>query len=380
MQTIHFGAGKIGRGFIGAVLRGAGHEVCFADVNRQMVDAINRECGYTVHVLDARPHRERVEGIRAIHTEDPTLPDMMAEADLVTTAVSMNALPMTAPLLARGIRRRMERGNGRPLNVIACENGIRATSRLKALTLSCMTGEEGEWAESHIGWADSSVDRIVPLSAFENPLDVAVESFLEWNVDQTQILGPLPPVPAIHFTERLTAHIERKLFTVNTGHCATAFLGNLRGYQYIHECMADAELRARVESVMQQSGAALMAKWGFDPERHAQYIRTVLQRFANPHIKDLTARVGHDPRRKLGPTLYFSYPIAMALQHHLPTHALSLAVAAGMTEKIEGDPQCDEIACLIAAKGLSQAIAEITEITHPRVVGEIIQAYQMLNS
>ena len=51
-RAIHFGAGKIGRGFIGALLSQAGYEVCFADVDPQVVEAINRRGGYTVHVTD----------------------------------------------------------------------------------------------------------------------------------------------------------------------------------------------------------------------------------------------------------------------------------------------------------------------------------------
>ena len=51
-RAIHFGAGKIGRGFIGALLSQAGYEVCFAEADPQLVDEINRRRGYTVHVTD----------------------------------------------------------------------------------------------------------------------------------------------------------------------------------------------------------------------------------------------------------------------------------------------------------------------------------------
>lgn len=44
-RAIHFGAGKIGRGFIGALLSQAGYEVCFAEADSQLVDEINRRRG-----------------------------------------------------------------------------------------------------------------------------------------------------------------------------------------------------------------------------------------------------------------------------------------------------------------------------------------------
>ena len=51
-KAIQFGAGNIGRGFIGAVLEKAGYHVVFADVNEQVVDRINRDKGYTVQIMD----------------------------------------------------------------------------------------------------------------------------------------------------------------------------------------------------------------------------------------------------------------------------------------------------------------------------------------
>ena len=130
---------------------------------------------------------------------------------------------------------------------------------------------------------------------------------------------------------------------------------------------------------MRQSGDALIAKYNFDRHAHENYINIVLERFANPYIKDLTSRVGHDPKRKLGPTLYFSYPISMALSFHLPTDKLSFAIAAGMTEEIIGDPQCEEIKRLILQKGLKQAITSITGQTDPVVIQQITEAYNLFH-
>ena len=377
MQAIHFGAGKIGRSFIGAVLRKAGYELCFADVDQETIDLINRERQYTIHVLDLAPYDERIEDVSAVHTSSAALLSKFETADVVTTAVSMKVLPLIAPRIAEGILRRMDSQNPAPVNIMCCENGIRATSQLKAMVYEHLSAEGRAWADRHVGFADSSVDRIVPLSAYEHPLDVATEAFFEWNIDRSQLRGTLPTSPGMRLTDNLTAHIERKLFTVNTGHCATAFLGNIKGYTYIHECMDDKDVRQTTRAIMQQSGRALIASYGFAPGDHEEYIE---RRFSNPHIKDQTARVGHDPRRKLGPMLYFSHPVTMALKHRLPTDMLCLAIAAGMTEKIEGDPQCDEIEQLVRQKGPAQAAREITGQTDTLVIQQITDAYNTLNT
>lgn len=43
MIALHFGAGNIGRGFIGALLHHSGYHVVFADVNDTMVSLLNEK-------------------------------------------------------------------------------------------------------------------------------------------------------------------------------------------------------------------------------------------------------------------------------------------------------------------------------------------------
>ena len=68
-RAIHFGAGKIGRGFIGALLSQAGYEVCFAEADPQLVDEINRRRGYTVHVTDEICAELRIAGVSAVRAD-----------------------------------------------------------------------------------------------------------------------------------------------------------------------------------------------------------------------------------------------------------------------------------------------------------------------
>lgn len=83
------------------------------------------------------------------------------------------------------------------------------------------------------------------------------------DVERSAWVGEPPQLSGMHLTDELEAHIERKLFTLNTGHCATAYLGHLKGYVTIAEALADERIFGLVRGAMRQSGEALIRKFGF---------------------------------------------------------------------------------------------------------------------
>lgn len=97
-KAIQFGAGNIGRGFIGAVLEKAGYHVVFADVNEQIVDRINRDKGYTVQIMDTVCEEVRITDISAVDSRSPELAQQIAEAEIVTTAVGAGGICKSVPI------------------------------------------------------------------------------------------------------------------------------------------------------------------------------------------------------------------------------------------------------------------------------------------
>lgn len=379
-RAIQFGAGNIGRGFIGAVLSEAGYHVVFADVNMEVIDRINKDGAYTVHIMDVESRDVRISNISGVDSGGGEIVDEIVRAEIITTAVGLRILPFIAPAIAKGIAARRAAGVGEPLNVIACENGIRATSQLREEVYKHLSAEEAAWCDAHVGFADCSVDRIVPPVAFPEPLDVAAEAFHEWNVERSAWVGEPPQLSGMHLTDELEAHIERKLFTLNTGHCATAYLGHLKGYVSIAEALADERIFGLVRGAMRQSGEALIRKFGFGRAQHAAYIDSVLRRFRNPWLRDTVARVGHDPARKLSAPLYFSYPITLAAGYGLAVDKLALAAAAALRFDDPADGQCAEIRETIARIGLPAAVRRITGIDDDRLVAALVDAYARVPS
>ncbi len=143
---------------------------------------------------------------------------------------------------------------------------MRGTSHLKEEVLKYLPVAYHATLEQCVGFVDSAVDRIVPpAAANDDPLEVTVESFSEWIVDRTQFKGELPQVAGMEPTDNLMAFVERKLFTLNTGHIVTAYLGKLRGYHTVREAIEDPLIRSKVRRAMEESGAVLVKRYGFRP-------------------------------------------------------------------------------------------------------------------
>lgn len=380
MKALHFGGGNIGRGFIGKILAEAGYEVVFADINMTVIDRLNQDHGYTVHVVgEGVDQHETVKNVRGINSGDEAaVTAEISDATLVTTAVGPPVLEILAPLLARSLAARYRAG-GAPLNIIACENMVRGSSFLKEKVLAA-AGDDAALIDANTGFVDCAVDRIVPpvRGGDADPLAVTVEVFSEWIVDSTQFKGAVPAIAGMIATDKLMAFIERKLFTLNTGHTALAYFGQLAGKKTVGEAMQDDAVRQAAEAVMKESGAVLIRRYAFDPAAHRAYIDKILKRFANPYLHDDIDRVARQPLRKLGAQERFIKPLNGMLEYDLPHDATVRAIAATLHYHNPDDPQAVEMQYYRQAHGIAATLAKYSDFTHPAVVAEIEAAYQVL--
>ena len=380
MKALHFGGGNIGRGFIGKILAEAGYEVVFADINMTVIDRLNQDHGYTVHVVgEGVDQKETVTNVRGINSGDEAaVTAEISDATLVTTAVGPPVLEILAPLLARSLAARYRAG-GAPLNIIACENMVRGSSFLKEKVLAA-AGDDAALIDANTGFVDCAVDRIVPpvRGGDADPLAVTVEVFSEWIVDSTQFKGAVPAIAGMIATDKLMAFIERKLFTLNTGHTALAYFGQLAGKKTVGEAMQDDAVRQAAEAVMKESGAVLIRRYAFDPAAHRAYIDKILKRFANPYLHDDIDRVARQPLRKLGAQERFIKPLNGMLEYDLPHDATVRAIAATLHYHNPDDPQAVEMQYYRQAHGIAATLAKYSDFTDPAVIAEIEAAYQAL--
>ncbi len=375
MKTaVHFGAGNIGRGFIGMLLSQAGYKVIFADVQETVVNALQEKNQYTVEVVGDQKQEILVDNVTAINSNDEALVDAIATADIVTTAVGPVVLRYIAPPIAKALVKAKEAGRTDSLSIIACENAVRATSRLKEYVAKNYLSDSSEdELPAFAHFVDAAVDRIVPpMPAEETDADVLkvrVEEFYEWLVEESAFQGDIPQIDGMTLVENLEAGVERKLFTLNTGHAVCAWVGQYLGFATIGEAIADEKVKTFVKAVMIQSGNALIKKHGFDREAHFAYIEKILKRFANPYITDDVTRVGRQPVRKLTKGERIASPITASLEFDLPADKLLVAAAAAMHFKNDEDPQVAELKELIAKDGINKTFENLSDIALADVGG-----------
>ncbi len=139
-KAVHFGAGNIGRGFIGEILNKNGFEITFVDMNASVIDALNERHAYEIGL--ASPEHEKIEitNVQGINNgQDPQqVVKAIAEADLVTTAIGPNILPYIAELIAQGIQGRRTSGKQSPLDFLACENMIGGSEFIYQMKIKTM--------------------------------------------------------------------------------------------------------------------------------------------------------------------------------------------------------------------------------------------------
>ena len=365
MKAVHFGAGNIGRGFVGLILHRAGYEVVFSDVSAELIASLQAADSYTVHEVGDGARDSEVTGFRAVNSaaEPEALAAELASADVVTTAVGPTVLRFLAGDIARALRDRPE--GSAPLVVMACENAIGASDTLRGL-VETELGDDAALLSRAV-FANTAVDRIVPAQAPDAGLAVTVETFFEWVIETRAFDGDVPVIPDAVFVDELAPFIERKLFTVNTGHATAAYLGAQAGHELIAEAMADAKVYAAVEAALQETSALLVAKHDLDPDAQAAYREKILTRFTNEALPDTVLRVGRQPLRKLSRTERFVGPAAELAERGMSVSALLDAVRAALRFDDPADEQSVELQALLREGRPAEIVARVTglEESHP---------------
>jgi len=369
-KGIHFGGGNIGRGFVAEFLHNSGYEVVFIDVMDSIIESLQKTPKYEVTEIGAEGEKTfTIDNYRAINSkyELDKVVEEIATADTVTCAVGPNILKFIAAPIAKGIENRKK---SEPLAVIACENAIGATDTLRGFIDEKLSEETKSNIKEKARFANSAIDRIVPIQDSDAGLNVKIEKFYEWCVESEPFKPGNPPdIKGVHYVENLQPYIERKLFTVNTGHATAAYYGHNRKKQYIHDVLEDKELHDIVQNTLKETAHLIVNKHThISKEEQDDYVQKIVKRISNPVLKDGVERVGRAPLRKLSRKERFIGPAAHLAEMNEKFDCLLGGIEmAARFQNVEGDDESFELAKKLKSMDAKEATKDITglEESHP---------------
>ena len=362
MKTaIMYGAGNIGRGFIGKVFADSGYEVCFLDIMQDIIDEMNARGEYHVRIVSNAGEEDTVvRPVRAVNSLTEQAIDEIVNCDIMATAVGVNVLPKIAPVIARGAAARMAR-NGRPLDIILCENQLGADELMRGWVYERLTDEQKAWADKNLGLVEASIGRMVPPLTPEmraqDRLLICVEPYCDLPVDKDAFRGEIPDLKGLIPYSPFEFYIKRKLFLHNGGHALCAYLGYEKGYEYIWQAIADPEIYDAAKASMMTSAQALVKKFGEGVRENVESnVTDLLFRFQNRALKDTVARVGADPVRKLRRNDRIVGAALFALEQGVDPAPIVKGIAAALRFDRAGDATAPEIQQALKAQGIDYVL------------------------
>jgi mannitol-1-phosphate 5-dehydrogenase len=215
--AVIFGAGSVGRGFLGQLFSETGYHVVFVDVDGPLIEALSTRGSYTLRLAGIQKTEDLTIGpVDAINGMDiEGVAREVARTNLMATAVGARALSAIAKPIAAGLDRRWQADQDRPLNVILCENLHDAPDLLRSCVEDGLPDRAKALVRERVGFVSAVIARMSPMPTPEqkaaDPTLLGAEPYLVLPVDRDAFGGPVPDIVGMHPVTPFTASVERKL-------------------------------------------------------------------------------------------------------------------------------------------------------------------------
>ncbi|HUU69649.1 MAG TPA: mannitol-1-phosphate 5-dehydrogenase [Planctomycetota bacterium] len=362
-KAVHFGAGNIGRGFLGQLYSQSGWETVFVEVDPRVLEALNTRRYYRIEILGDENYFVDVTNVRGVdgRTID-VVADEIASADILGTSVGGAVLKHIAPAIAAGLAKRAVR-KAPPVSILICENLLEAGCILKELILQHADAACRRYVETSVGFAETVVSRMVPVVPDDkraaDPLYIGVEAYAILPADKRGFPFGLPDIQGLEFHDNLEAYEERKLFTHNCGHCLCAYFGAEKGHEFVWQAVTDPQIRPKVLAALDETSRALIRKHNFTQEQQQEHVDDLLRRFANRALGDTVARVGRDPIRKLGPRDRLIGAARLVMETGDEPGNVIAGIRSALRYRNADDPAAVQLQQMIASHGLEYVLQQV---------------------
>lgn len=408
MKTaVMYGAGSVGRGFMGELFDRSGYETVFIDTDKERIDRLNAAGSYPLRFVSNTEEREiRIGHVRGVYGDDEeAVAEEIAAADLMATSVGKGALPEIAPYIAAGIWKRWENGVQKPLNIIVCENMIHANRYLRDLIAEelrkndpckadSIQGEAGSggtdgcplmtYFEKMTGTVETCIGRNIPVMTPElcggDPLLVLAEDYHLLPIDETTFKGPIPDLACMEPEPGFEYYIREKLLMYNMAHAVAGFLGMMRGTGLLWEAVEEPDIRYVVNKAFTEISRAMAEEFGKPLDALLAYCDELMVRFHNRKLNIQVPRLAQDPLRKLGPEDRLVGAARLCEKHGIIPAYIAVGIAAGYCCGAEGtdcrtmedhdrsknrggeDPSAVQLQQMIREQGIDAVITEVSGI------------------
>lgn len=230
-KLVLFGAGKIGRSFIGQLFALSGFEVVFVDIYEPVIRELNRRNEYHVVIKSAQPDVIiRVGNVRGVlGNEEDKVAEELSDCDIAAISVGQKGLPQVITTVAKGLILRQKKFGRKPLDIILAENMRYADQYVNDILHSVLDKDYA--VDDLVGLIETSIGKMVPIMPQEEQekdlLQVYAEPYNTLILDKKAFKNPIPEVKGLAPKDNIKAWIDRKSHIHNFGHAAAVYAGFL---------------------------------------------------------------------------------------------------------------------------------------------------------
>lgn len=393
-KIVIFGAGKIGRSFIGQLFGCSGYRIVFIDVAPELIKMLNERGSYRVVIKSDKDEEIIVPNVHAISVHDKlSVIEAISTAGIMAVSVGKNVLEKVIPFIAEGLVKRNNDNPGVPLDIILAENMRSAADFVREQLLKCLPTKYP--IDKLVGLIETSIGKMVPIipqSELEkDPLVVFAEPYDTLILDGKGFKSPIPEIKGLAPKSNIKAWVDRKAFIHNLGHATAAYYGYYLHPEavYLYEVLEDMKVLNFTRNVMHQSADILHTAYSkdFTPNDLEAHIDDLIHRFRNKALRDSIFRVGQDLTRKLGSDDRFMGVVHLAIQSQMPYNLILNAMSYGFffTAKDEsGSSISNDVSFLSElSKDIESALLKFLGfdlITDHVVIEELKIQYKLIHS
>jgi len=214
--------------------------------------------------------------------------------------------------LTAALKRRRDAGLP-AFTILICDNIEHNGDMARKMLLTFAETQDtdlAKWIAQEVSFPNSMVDRITPVTTpadietlaetygVHDAWPVTCEPFIQWVVEDKFSNGrPAFEKVGVQFVPDVGPYEKMKLRLLNAGHSVLGLLGALHGHPTINACVEDELFATYLRAFLDEEATPILGDIkGIDLE---DYKDSLLERFANPNIKDSVARICSESSAKL---------------------------------------------------------------------------------